>query len=82
MSTPNNTKHSIFLLLLGSAIILAVSLGVRHAFGLFLNPMSLEFGWGREIFAFAIAMQNLVWGVAQPFVGMFADRYGTRITVI
>lgn len=82
MPTPNNTKHSIFLLLLGSAIILAVSLGVRHAFGLFLNPMSLEFGWGREIFAFAIAMQNLVWGVAQPFVGMFADRYGTRITVI
>jgi len=82
MPITNKTKHSAFLLLLGSAIILALSLGVRHAFGLFLNPMSLEFGWGREVFAFAIALQNLVWGVAQPFVGAFADRYGTRITVI
>ncbi len=69
------------MLLWGSAIILALSLGVRHAFGLFLNPMSLEFGWGREVFAFAIAIQNLVWGLVQPFVGAFADRYGTRLTV-
>ncbi len=69
-------------LLLGSAIILALSLGVRHAFGLFLQPMSLEFGWGRETFAFAIALQNLIWGLAQPFVGAFADRYGVRPTVL
>lgn len=69
-------------LLLGSAIILALSLGVRHAFGLFLQPMSLEFGWGREIFALAIALQNLIWGLAQPFVGAFADRYGAKPTVL
>ena len=42
--------------LLGSALILALSLGVRHGFGLFLAPMSAEFGWGREVFAFAIAL--------------------------
>ncbi|WP_339465004.1 MULTISPECIES: MFS transporter [unclassified Pseudomonas] len=63
-------------LLIGSAFILALSLGVRHGFGLFLAPMSLSFGWGREIFAFAIAFQNLIWGIAQPFSGALADRYG------
>ncbi|KPX89580.1 putative Transporter [Pseudomonas amygdali pv. mori] len=53
--------------LLGSALILALSLGTRHGFGLFLAPMSADFGWGREVFAFAIALQNLMWGLAQPF---------------
>ncbi|RAU33342.1 MFS transporter [Pseudomonas sp. RIT411] len=62
--------------LLGSAIILTLSLGIRHGFGLFLAPMSAQFGWGREIFSFAIAMQNLIWGIAQPFAGALADRYG------
>jgi signal transduction histidine kinase len=47
-------------ILLGSALILALSLGVRHGFGLFLAPMSAEFGWGRGTFALAIALQNLV----------------------
>lgn len=62
--------------LLGSALILALSLGVRHGFGLFLAPMSAQFGWGREVFAFAIAFQNLIWGLAQPFAGALADRFG------
>ena len=66
--------------LLGSALILALSLGVRHGFGLFLAPMSTEFGWGRETFAFAIALQNLIWGLAQPFAGALADRLGAAIT--
>ncbi|MGH8750688.1 MAG: MFS transporter [Burkholderiales bacterium] len=57
-------------------MILALSLGIRHSFGLFLPPMTLEYGWGRETFAFAIALQNLVWGVTQPFSGAIADRYG------
>lgn len=76
-----STRFDIRWLLLGSAIILALSLGVRHAFGLFLDPMSNHFGWEREVFSFAIAAQNLIWGLSQPFVGMFADRYGVRITV-
>jgi MFS family permease len=69
-------------MLLGSSLILALSLGVRHAFGLFLPPMSAEFGWGREVFAFAIALQNLVWGLIQPFTGAFADRFGVKRTVL
>lgn len=77
----NQTARNALLLMIGSSIVLALSLGIRHAFGLFLQPMTHEFGWGREIFAFAIAVQNLIWGVVQPFVGAFADRYGVKRTV-
>ncbi|WLG97186.1 MFS transporter [Pseudomonas sp. FP198] len=68
--------------LVGSALILALSLGVRHGFGLFLAPMSADFGWGREVFAFAIALQNLIWGLAQPFTGALADRFGAAKVVL
>lgn len=69
--------------LLGASLILALSLGIRHGFGLFLAPMSGEFGWGREMFAFAIALQNLIWGLSQPFTGALADRFGaTRAVVV
>jgi predicted MFS family arabinose efflux permease len=62
--------------LAAGATIMAVALGIRHAFGLFLQPMSVQNGWSREAFALAIAAQNLVWGVVQPFTGMLADRLG------
>ena len=55
-----SARRSATWLLLGASLILALSLGIRHGFGLFLPPMSSEFGWGREVFAFAIALQNLV----------------------
>lgn len=77
----SRTARNALLLMIGSSLVLALSLGIRHAFGLFLQPMSSEFGWGREIFAFAIALQNLIWGMLQPFVGAFADRYGVKRTV-
>ena len=70
------------LILLGASLILALSLGIRHGFGLFLPPMSNEFGWGREVFAFAIALQNLIWGLTQPFTGAMADRFGAKRTVM
>ncbi len=62
--------------LLCGALVLSISLGIRHAFGLFLWPMSSDLGWSREVFALAIATQNLVWGLTQPFAGRLADRYG------
>jgi MFS family permease len=64
------------------AIILAIALGIRHAFGLFLQPMSVDYGWGREVFSFAIAIQNILWGAAQPFTGMLADRFGAGRTIL
>jgi MFS family permease len=62
-------------LVCGGAI-LTLAMGTRQGFGLFLQPMTLDHGWSRETFAFALALQNLVWGAAQPFVGMIADRLG------
>lgn len=69
-------------ILLGGAFVLAISLGIRHGFGLFLLPMSAEFGWGRHVFAFAMALQNLLWGMVQPFTGAIADRYGSARVVM
>lgn len=57
-------------------LILMLALGMRQSFGLFLRPMSMDLGWGRETFSFAIALQNLLWGLAMPFAGAIADRYG------
>ncbi|MBD9655976.1 MFS transporter [Pseudomonas sp. PDM12] len=69
-------------LMVGASLILALSLGTRHGFGLFLTPMSADFGWGRGVFAFAIALQNLIWGIAQPFTGALADRFGAQRAII
>ncbi len=62
-------------LLCGSIVVL-LTFGLRTSFGLFLKPMSSEFGWGREIFALAMAIQNLLWGAFQPFAGAVVDRWG------
>lgn len=62
-------------LLCGAAIV-TLSMGVRHGFGLWLQPMTQAQNWTRENFAFAIAIQNLTWGFAGIFSGMLADRYG------
>ena len=64
--------------LVASGLILALSLGIRHGFGLFLQPMSAELHWGRETFALAMAVQNIIFGAATPFAGMFADRFGAH----
>jgi len=63
-------------------IIMGLALGVRHVQGLFMLPMTSARGWGREEFALAIALQNLVWGIAQPFAGAIADKRGTARVVI
>jgi MFS family permease len=62
-------------LICGAAIV-TLSMGIRHGFGLWLQPVTMERGWTRETFAFALAVQNLSWGVAGLFIGMVADRFG------
>jgi MFS family permease len=57
-------------------VIAMLSFGPRSAVGQFLNPMSFAYGWSREVFSWALAIQNLLWGVFQPFAGAVADRYG------
>ena len=56
--------------------LLAINFGMRASFGFFMTPISNEFGYGREIFAFSLALQNLCWGLFQPISGAIADRYG------
>ncbi len=62
--------------LVAGCVILCIAFGVRAGFGLFLQPMSSEFGWGREVFSIAIAIQNLAWGAFGPFAAALGDRHG------
>jgi len=66
---------------LGIAILI-ICLGIRQSFGIFMMPISDHFQTGREFFSFAIALQNLLFGVFQPFVGMAADRFGAKRIII
>ncbi|MDO5619059.1 MFS transporter [Kocuria sp.] len=68
-------------LIMGS-LVLCLSLGLRHGFGLFLGPVTEANDWSRGVFAFAIALQNLIWGVAQPIAGMLSDRFGAKKTIL
>ena len=70
------------LLVCGAAIV-TLSMGIRHGFGLWLQPITQDRSWTRETFAFAIAIQNLTWGFSGIFVGMVADRFGAfRVVVV
>nr|WP_286224741.1 MFS transporter [Polynucleobacter sp. HIN6] len=62
--------------LIFGSLMVTLSMGIRHGFGLFNMPITSANGWGRETFALAIALQNLIWGFAQPVAGALADRYG------
>jgi MFS family permease len=68
--------HTPIVILLCGCMIGAVGYGPRAALGLFLTPMSSTYGWSREVFAVALAIQIIVWGTSQPFVGAIADRFG------
>ena len=69
-------KLSVRRVLLCGGLIVTLSVGIRHGFGLWLLPISQAHGWDREVFSFAMAVQNLVWGLVGIFAGMLADRYG------
>jgi predicted MFS family arabinose efflux permease len=74
---PHQAKTlSITQVLICGAAIVTLSMGIRHGFGLWLQPITQDQNWSRETFAFAIAIQNLVWGFSGIFAGMLADRFG------
>jgi MFS family permease len=81
--TDSDRNKNIVRALLVVSIILGIAMGSRNAFsGLFLQPISSDMKWGREVFSFAVALQNLIWGAAQPFVGYIADRWGAKRVLI
>jgi len=80
MSSPQKSSldaSQLWLLVLAGGVVMGLALGVRHVQGLFLLPVTMDRGWSRETFAIALAVQNLTWGIVQPFTGMIADRYGS-----
>jgi MFS family permease len=77
---PARTEHISWrtpvVILACGCLISVLGFGPRAAFGFFLSPMSTANGWGRDVFALALAIQALLWGAAQPFAGALADRFG------
>jgi predicted MFS family arabinose efflux permease len=80
---PTPPRLSMTQVLVCGAAIVTLSMGIRHGFGLWLQPVTMDRGWTRETFAFALAIQNLAWGIAGPFAGGLADRFGAfRVLIV
>src|SRR5947209_4637232 len=75
-------RRAMLLLVLLSGLIISLCMGLRQSLGLFMRPMTLELGISAATFGFSIALQNIVWGLSQPFVGAAADRYGPRPVLV
>jgi MFS family permease len=75
MANGSNWRTPAVILAAGTAVLI-LAFGTRTSFGIFMVPISEDMGWGREVFGFSMAMQNLLWGAAQPFAGAIADRWG------
>lgn len=80
--TTETQKLSMLQVLICGATIVTLSMGIRHGFGLWLQPITQAQGWTRETFAFALAVQNLSWGVFGIFAGMAADRFGAFRVIV
>jgi predicted MFS family arabinose efflux permease len=74
--------RSMLVLLLLSGLIISLCMGLRQSLGLFMRPITLELGVSAAAFSFSLALQNIVWGLSQPFVGAAADRYGARPVLV
>src|SRR4026209_457777 len=70
------------LIVIGLALLLTLGMGIRQSFGLFLTPVTKDLALTASDFTLALAIQNIVWGLSQAFVGAIADRYGLRITMV
>jgi len=75
-------RRALLLLIVLSGVIISLCMGLRQSLGLFMRPMTLDLGISAATFGFSIALQNIVWGLSQPFVGAVADRYGARPVLI
>ena len=82
MQNSSSKTLPIWQVLVCGAIIVSMSMGIRHGFGLWMQPMTQEMGWGREDFATAIGIQNISWGLIGIFLGMLADRFGAFRVIV
>jgi MFS family permease len=81
-SSQTNKPLSLSQVLICGAAIVTLAMGIRHGFGLWLQPITTQYGWTRENFAFAIAIQNLSWGISGIAAGMLADKFGAFKVII
>ena len=79
---PLGANFGLVSIIVAGATVMSVAMGIRQSFGLFLGPFTIETGVSYSYFAFTIALHNLVWGLAQPFAGAAADRYGTTPVMV
>src|ERR1044072_5506900 len=80
---PNpETRRAMLLLIVLSGVIISLCVGLGQGLGLFMRPMTVDLGISAAAFGFAIALQNIVWGLSQRFVGAAADRYGARPVLV
>ena len=77
-----NNRRAMLLLIVLCGMIISICIGLRQTLGLYMRPMTLDAGVSAAAFGFSIALQNIVWGISQPFVGAIADRWGARPVVI
>ena len=82
MQNSSSKTLPLWQVLVCGAIIVSMSMGIRHGFGLWMQPMTQEMGWGREDFATAIGIQNISWGLIGIFLGMLADRFGAFRVIV
>jgi MFS family permease len=91
MPSPSTAQQSVaakadwrspVVIVLGGCLIAMLAFGPRSALGFFLTPLSAANGWGRDVYALAIAVQSLLYGAAQPFAGALADRFGAQRVII
>jgi predicted MFS family arabinose efflux permease len=75
-------RRAMLLLIVVSGVIISLCMGLRQSLGLFMRPMTVDLGISAATFGFSIALQNIVWGLSQPFVGAAADRYGARPVLV
>ena len=80
MTVPSGSQAR--LILIGAALLLALAMGIRQSFGLFLEPVTRDLAVSVADFTLALAIQNIIWGLSQALVGAIADRFGLRITMI
>ncbi len=82
MSTHKQPFSSIWWIVLAAGAILAINMGMRQTFGLFLKPVTMDLQINREVFSLSIALLNLLWGVASPFAGALSDKFGAKWVVL
>src|SRR5579875_2151775 len=76
------TRAQSVTIIAAASLLMCLGMGMRQSFGLFMVPITGDLGLSVSGYTFALAMQNMIWGITQPFVGALADRFGMRIMLV